>query len=313
MRRECATHFGPDSCSGRSDPPLVRYEARFSLGCVQLSAFQRRGRRRLRASPFRDCIPPARLIVFPWRTRMPPLSVRIVKRTLDIAAASLGLSVTLPFYPILALLVKLDSEGPVFYTQVRARGLKQQSQGEEDKRPQCVEFRLVKFRTMRQNAEAGTGAVLAQKNDPRVTRLGRFMRKVRLDELPQLWNVLKGDMSLIGPRPERPELLVDLAMAIPYFEERIRDCKPGLTGLAQVSLGYTGAIPDGSELAKFRDSLQNPFKLEAAEGALADDLRAKLLYDLAYTASLERFSTYIRTELKVLFMTPMVLLRGSGQ
>lgn len=244
---------------------------------------------------------------------MPPLSVRIVKRTLDIAAASLGLSITLPFYPILALLVKLDSEGPVFYTQVRARGLKQPSPGEEDKRPQCIEFRLAKFRTMRQNAEAGTGAVLAQKNDPRVTRLGRFMRKVRLDELPQLWNVLKGDMSLIGPRPERPELLVDLAMAIPYFEERIRDCKPGLTGLAQVSLGYTGAIPDGSELAKFRDSLQNPFKLEAAEGALADDLRAKLLYDLAYTASLERFSTYVRTELKVLLMTPVVLLRGSGQ
>ena len=139
------------------------------------------------------------------------------------------------------------------------------------------------------------------------------MRKVRLDELPQLWNVLKGDMSLVGPRPERPELLVDLALAIPYFEERMRDCKPGLTGLAQVSLGYTGAIPDSSGLAAFRDTLQNPFKLEEARGALADDLRAKLLYDLAYTAALEKFSTYIQAELKVLALTPVVLLRGSGQ
>jgi lipopolysaccharide/colanic/teichoic acid biosynthesis glycosyltransferase len=244
---------------------------------------------------------------------MPPLKVRLLKRTLDIVGASIGLGATLPFYPILALLVKLDSKGPVFYSQIRAKGLAPPILGESGQRPKCVEFRLIKFRTMKQDAERNTGAVLAEKDDPRVTRLGRFMRKVRLDELPQLWNVLIGDMSLVGPRPERPELLVDLAMAIPYFEERIRDCKPGLTGLAQVSLGYTGAIPDNSELAAFRDSLQNPFNLDEAEGALADDLRAKLLYDLAYTASLERFSTYIQTELRVIALTPLVLLRGSGQ
>ncbi len=244
---------------------------------------------------------------------MPPVSVRIVKRTIDILGSSIGLCITLPVYPVLAILLKLDSRGPVFYTQVRAKGLVPLSPGHSSPIPECVVFRLMKFRTMKVDAEKGVGAVLAQKNDSRVTRLGRFMRKVRLDELPQLWNVLKGDMSLVGPRPERPELLVDLALAIPYFEERMRDCKPGLTGLAQMHLGYTGAIPNNSELAAFRDTLQNPFKLEEAKGALADDLRAKLLYDLAYTAALEKFSTYIQTELKVLALTPMVLLRGSGQ
>ena len=244
---------------------------------------------------------------------MPPVSVKIVKRTIDILGSSIGLCLTLPVYPIIAMLVKLDSSGPVFYTQVRAKGLLPQNPNDSSLAPKCVVFRMMKFRTMKQDAEKGTGAVLAKKNDSRVTRLGRIMRKVRLDELPQLWNVLKGDMSLVGPRPERPELLVDLALAIPYFEERMRDCKPGLTGLAQVSLGYTGAIPDSSGLAAFRDTLQNPFKLEEARGALADDLRAKLLYDLAYTAALEKFSTYIQAELKVLALTPVVLLRGSGQ
>jgi lipopolysaccharide/colanic/teichoic acid biosynthesis glycosyltransferase len=244
---------------------------------------------------------------------MPPVSVRIAKRTIDILGSGIGLCATLPLYPIIALLVKLDSPGPIFFGQVRAKGLAPQGSGNPSLPPQCVTFRMMKFRTMKQDAEKGTGAVLAKKNDARVTRVGRFMRKVRLDELPQLWNVFKGDMSLVGPRPERPELLVNLAMAIPFFEERMRDCRPGLTGLAQVSLGYTGAIPEGSELAAFRDSIQNPFKLEGAEGALADDLRAKLLYDLAYIAAMEKVSTYIQTELKVLLMTPMVLIRGSGQ
>jgi len=244
---------------------------------------------------------------------MPPFSVRFLKRAIDILGSSIGICLILPVYPVLAMLVKLDSKGPVFYTQIRAKGLLPHKPEESWSAPRCVEFRLIKFRTMQENAEKETGAVLAQKNDPRVTRLGRFMRKVRLDELPQLWNVLKGDMSHVGPRPERPELLINLAHAIPYFEERMRDCRPGLTGLAQVSLGYTGSIPENSELSAFRDSLQNPFGLEKADGALADDLRAKLLYDLAYTASLERLSTYITTELRVIAMTPLVLLKGSGQ
>ena len=92
----------------------------------------------------------------------------------------------------------------------------------------------------------------------------------------------------------------------------MRDVKPGLTGMAQVHLGYTGGIGDDSPLAPFRDTLQNPFGVEGAEGALADDLRAKLLYDLAYAASLERFGAFLRTELAVLLRTPLVMLRASG-
>jgi lipopolysaccharide/colanic/teichoic acid biosynthesis glycosyltransferase len=176
-----------------------------------------------------------------------------------------------------------------------------------------VEFEMLKFRTMRPDAEKHTGAVLAGENDPRVTRVGRFMRKTRLDELPQLWNVLIGDMSLVGPRPERPELFENLTLAIPFFEERMRDCKPGITGLAQVSLGYTGRAPSGSEVSKLHESLVNPFKLDDAEGAEADDMRTKLLFDLAYVVSLDHFSTFIATELFIIFKTPWVMLRGLGR
>jgi len=172
---------------------------------------------------------------------------------------------------------------------------------------------MLKFRTMHVNAERRTGAVLAEENDPRVTRVGRILRKTRLDELPQLWNVLKGDMSLVGPRPERPELLENLALAIPFFEERMRDCKPGITGLAQVSLTYSGHAPAGSALAEYEDTLTNPYRLELARGALADDMRTKLLLDLAYVVSLERFSTFLKTELYIMLRTPWVMLRGLGR
>jgi lipopolysaccharide/colanic/teichoic acid biosynthesis glycosyltransferase len=116
-------------------------------------------------------------------------------------------------------------------------------------------------------------------------------------------------MSLVGPRPERPELLQNLAYAIPLFEERMRDVKPGITGLAQISLGYTGNAPEGSEIAKLAATLQNPFGLEETKGSLADDMRIKLLYDLAYTASLEQLSTYLSTEARIILKTPLVMLR----
>ncbi|MFZ5892897.1 MAG: sugar transferase [Myxococcota bacterium] len=238
-----------------------------------------------------------------------PLPVRITKRVIDILAALAGLSATLPFYPLIALAIKLDSSGPIFYTQRRAGAMKR---GKPGAPPEFHDFWIVKFRTMGTDAEKNTGAVVASKGDPRVTKVGRFLRKTRIDELPQFLNVLKGDMSLVGPRPERPELLADLALAIPFFEERLREAKPGLTGLAQVTLGYTGAMPDDSELAEFKDVLQNPFDLPEAAGALADDMRIKLLYDLAYCAALEKFSTYLAMELRVMLRTPLVMLRGSG-
>src|SRR5207244_8871777 len=133
--------------------------------------------------------------------------------------------------------------------------------------------------------EKHTVPVLDSQDDPRITRVGKFLRKTRLDELPQFINVLRGEMSLVGPRPERPELAEQLAMAIPYFEERMRDVKPGITGLAQISLSYTGKPHPNSDVARFEADLTNPFKVEGAEDALADHMRVKLLYDLAYTAT----------------------------
>src|SRR5262249_10996065 len=141
-----------------------------------------------------------------------------------------------------------------------------------------VEFQMVKFRTMRVDAEKFTGAVLAGEDDPRVTHVGRLLRKTRVDELPQLWNVLVGSISVVGPRPERPELLENLALAIPFFEERTRGCKPGITGLAQVSLGYSGRAPRGTAVADQEALLLNPYKLEGAAGSEADDMRTKLLF-----------------------------------
>jgi lipopolysaccharide/colanic/teichoic acid biosynthesis glycosyltransferase len=239
-----------------------------------------------------------------------PLSVRIVKRGMDVVMASIGLLLTALVFPFLALAIYLDSPGPIFYRQKRAARF-----GEPGRRgrwkPVC--FHMLKFRTMRVDAEKHTGIVLACENDPRVTRVGRFLRKTRLDELPQFWNVLVGEMSMIGPRPERPELLENLSLAIPFFEERMRDCTPGITGLAQINLGYSGRAPVGSALAALGDGLVNPYKLAVAEGSEADDMRTKLLFDLAYVASLEHFGTFLVTDLLIILKTPFIMLRGIGR
>jgi len=239
-----------------------------------------------------------------------PLSVAITKRAVDLVFSLLGLMLFGAILPFLALALYLDNPGPIFYRQKRASLLRAQS---ANGRCSFTEFWMLKLRSMRVNAEAMTGAVLAEENDPRVTRVGRFLRKTRLDELPQLWNVLKGEMSLVGPRPERPELLENLTLAIPFFEERMRDCKPGITGLAQISLSYSGAAPAGSPLAFLQHTLTNPYGFDAARGALADDMRTKLLFDLAYVAALDRFSTFIATELSIIWLTPAVMLRGLGR
>ncbi len=161
----------------------------------------------------------------------------LMKRVGDILFATLGLILTLPLFPLIGLLIKLGSRGPVFYRQMRV--------GQGDKK-----FKLYKFRTMAQDSEAATGAVWAQKNDPRITRVGAFLRKSRLDELPQLFNVLWGDISFIGPRPERPEFIEELKRVIPYYSER-HVIKPGLTGWAQVKYPYGASVQDAIEKLKY--------------------------------------------------------------
>ena len=159
------------------------------------------------------------------------------KRAVDIALSVIGLLLTLPFFPLIALAIKLDSKGPIFFRQLRV--------GISEK-----QFMLYKFRSMRQDAEQGSGAVWAEKNDPRVTTLGRFLRNSRIDEIPQLINVLKGDMSFVGPRPERPEFVEKLKKVIPYYSKR-HFINPGLTGWAQVRYPYGSSVEDAIEKLRF--------------------------------------------------------------
>ena len=151
------------------------------------------------------------------------------KRLFDIAASSLLLLLTFPLILMFAVLVKIDSRGPAFFRQERI-GLYGQP------------FDLVKLRSMCNDAEKD-GAKWAQTNDPRVTRVGRFIRKVRIDELPQAWSVLKGQMSFVGPRPERPQFVTDLEDQLPYYAER-HMVKPGITGWAQINYPYGASIAD---------------------------------------------------------------------
>jgi lipopolysaccharide/colanic/teichoic acid biosynthesis glycosyltransferase len=239
-------------------------------------------------------------------------SVRLAKRFTDIVGSTLGLAMTLPLYPLIAAAIYLESPGSVFIRQKRAGQLTESEATNGVPRPQFRHFTMYKFRSMRPDAEKLTGPVLATEHDPRITRVGRFLRRTRLDELPQFINVFLGDMSIVGPRPERPELAEQLAMAIPYFEERMRDVKPGITGLAQISLGYTGKPLPDSVLAKFEADLTNPFKVEGAEDALADHMRMKLLYDLAYSAATEDLKAFLLLELSIIIKTPLVMIGARG-
>jgi sugar transferase (PEP-CTERM system associated) len=144
--------------------------------------------------------------------------------------AAVGLLLTLPLMLLSAAAVALSSRGPVIYRQKRVG---------KDNRP----FTLYKFRSMRNNVEAKSGAVWATKDDPRVTGVGRWLRRLRLDELPQLFNVLKGEMSIVGPRPERPEFVADLEKRIPYYRQR-HCVKPGITGWAQINHKYGDTVED---------------------------------------------------------------------
>ena len=189
------------------------------------------------------------------------------KRVLDLVAASIGIVVAAPVMLLVAAAIRLTSVGPVFYHQERV--------GRHGRL-----FTVHKFRSMRVDAEATTGAVWASTDDPRITPLGRVLRRTRLDELPQLWNVLKGDMSFVGPRPERPEFVHQLTQAIPFYGQR-HVVRPGLTGWAQVRYTY---------------------------GASVEDALMKLQYDLYYIKNLS-----LALDLYIIFSTikTVVLRRGA--
>lgn len=192
--------------------------------------------------------------------------MRVAKRALDIFLSSIGLVVSIPIFVVLGILIKLDSKGPIFYRQERV--------GEKGKK-----FMVIKFRSMRQDAEIKTGPVWASENDPRVTRLGRMMRLLRLDEIPQMINVLKGEMSFVGPRPERPVFVEQLRKKIPYYDLRFT-VKPGLTGWAQIKYQY---------------------------GSTEEDALEKLQYDLYYIKHLSPFF-----DLTIVMETIQVILGGKG-
>lgn len=209
----------------------------------------------------------------------------LVHRSLNLFLALIALVLLLPTLAIIALLVWLTSPGPVFYTQVRV-GLDRRlpldgSQNHRRERDLGGQpFTIYKFRTMRVDAEHHSGAVWAQQRDPRVTPIGRLLRQYRLDELPQLLNVLKGEMNIVGPRPERPTIFAELREHIAEYPLRQR-AKPGITGLAQINHHYDRSL---------------------------EDVRTKVHYDLEYIRR-QSVSEDFRIMLKTL---PVILLRRGG-
>jgi lipopolysaccharide/colanic/teichoic acid biosynthesis glycosyltransferase len=191
-------------------------------------------------------------------------STTMIKTAIDLLVGAVGLVLAIPILLIIPILIKLDSPGPVFYTQIRVgknrrrrdrrsfiAGRRLDRRARDRRREDCHgrPFRVIKFRTMINNAENKTGAVWATKDDARITKLGRLLRKSRIDEIPQLINVLKGDMSAVGPRPERPVFVRDLSVRIPDYISRLQ-VKPGITGQAQVTNGYDTSLQSVLEKVK---------------------------------------------------------------
>lgn len=189
-----------------------------------------------------------------------------LKRISDVTISFIILVITLPLSFLVALLIKLDSKGPVFFKQDRI-GMNSKI------------FKIYKFRSMYVDAEKSTGPVWSTKDDPRVTRVGKIIRKLRIDEIPQMFNVLKGEMSLVGPRPEREYFVEQLAQQLPYYKRRLK-VRPGITGWAQVKHKYDESI---------------------------EDVKVKLRYDLFYIENMS-----LRMDIKILARTILVVLFGKG-
>ena len=206
-----------------------------------------------------------------------PRRVEVCKRAVDVLGALLALLITLPLWPLVALAIRLDSPGPVIYRQLRVGRMY------PDRSELIV---MMKFRSMRQDAEAACGPVWARKRDKRITRVGRFLRLTRLDELPQLINVLRGDMSLIGPRPERPQFYARLDAQAPFFADRTMGLRPGITGLAQVTQGYDTSI---------------------------SDVQRKVGLDAAYAMQLVTLRSWLAADSRIALQTLAVMATGKGQ
>jgi lipopolysaccharide/colanic/teichoic acid biosynthesis glycosyltransferase len=215
----------------------------------------------------------------------PRRSSETIARVMNVIIAAVALVLMLPVMFIVALVVRLTSKGPIIYTQVRVGEDRRARSGSATDHRRVYDhggrlFRMYKFRTMRVDAEADGKAVWAQKSDPRTTPVGKFLRSTRLDELPQLVNVLKGDMNIVGPRPERPSIFAQLRNDIPQYAQR-QLVKPGITGWAQINQAYDACL---------------------------DDVRRKVRYDLEYVQR-----RGVRHDLRIMSMTlPVMLLRTKG-
>jgi lipopolysaccharide/colanic/teichoic acid biosynthesis glycosyltransferase len=255
-------------------------------------------------APLSMMILPSEYATSKGRSRVVGAPAFLLKRSLDVALSSIALVALLPVFAIVALAIKLDSPGPIIYAQERvgfnrrrsrnrngngsgdqnghaSNGNGDRSAGSDRREADCYgrPFKIYKFRSMVTDAERLTGPVWASATDSRVTRSGRILRKTRLDEFPQLWNVLRGDMSLVGPRPERPSFVVSLTKEIPDYPRRC-EALPGITGLAQVKWRYDTSI---------------------------ETVNRKLQYDLYYV----RHGRFLM-DVKIMAATFKVMARGEG-
>ena len=236
---------------------------------------------------------PRTILQFLSSSRLQARLRRAAIRTIDVVGACVGGILSLPFLFVVPVLIKLDSPGPVFYRQVRIgidrrkrdRRVADIGSGENrrgaDRRTQNLHgnpFYIYKFRTMEDQAELRSGAVWAMRDDPRITAIGGWLRKFHVDEIPQFWNVLKGEMSLVGPRPERPELIREILPQIPDYRKRL-NVRPGMTGLAQICMGYDSCL---------------------------DDVRKKIRLDVAYLTNLS-----LRLHLRILWLTVVKIVSPS--